>query len=298
MMVDAFLGNARTPKIQELLTQSINTLFEERSPNAPNRIVTFMSPYVQWKRFGKKTVTWWAAAAMAVPYTEEVCQSVVDTLLQIASVDDLGPYIPVEIWAWLKKQPSVPPICRRRDKGTMDCVVRRVRKLGDVDILQSYLLLVWSEWDLIYWDGLTEMEISIRKNFGGIGMGCHREVLIKRLDHVLGQLDRGLGYLKEQNPALDELHIPEARMQYEGLRKVLLEVDKEALEILTRTLFGLINLSNLLTPTDAHRIPLEVHVCAPPPMSVVCPQLSLLVPPTPHPYIDSLFSLSGSVDPQ
>jgi len=298
-MADAFLGIARAPKIRELLTKQINTLFEEAHSNSPNRVVTFMSPYVQWGRFGGNTVTWWAAAAMAVPHTEEVCQSVVDALLQIASVNRLEPYVPVEIWAWLKKQPSLPPICRGRDKGTMGHVVRRVRKLGDVDILESYLLLVWSEWDYIYDNGLAEMCTSIREDLGGIGMERHREVLIKRLDHVLRQLDRGLGYFKEQDPLLDEDHIQKAREQYKELKRVLLEVDREASEILTRTPFRLTNLSNLLTPADVHRIPLDVHVCPPSPMTVMCPQLSLLVSPTSHSvYTWTPFHLSSStVDP-
>jgi len=237
---------------------------------------------------------------MAVPYTEEVCQSVVDTLLQIASVRHLEPYIPVEIWAWLKERPYLPPICTGRWKGTMGRVVRRVRKLGDVEILESYFLLVWSEWDFICRNGFTEIRTSIREDFGGIGMGCRREVLIKRLDHVLGELDRGLEHLKEQNPDLDEDHIPEAREQYEELREVLLEVDKEASEILTRTTFRLISLFNLLTPVDVHRIPLNVHLCTPSPMSIVCPQLSLLVPPTPHfvcTWVPFCLS-SSSVDPR
>ena len=283
-MVDAFSGIIRAPEMVALLTEQITTLFEEASPDPPNRGVTLMSPHVDWGQVSNRnTVTWWAAAALAVPYTEEVGESVVDTLLQIASEDLLRPYIPTDIWAWLKKRPSLPPICNGRSMGTQGSVVSRVRELGDVEILESYLLIVWSEWDYVYEDGLVEMRSSIREEFGGIGMGRHREVLVKRLDRVLGQLDRGLGYLKQQNPLLDEDHIPTAREQYGELRKVLLEVDKEALEILTRTSFRLINLFDLLTPTHVHRIPFDVHLWAPSPMSVVvCPQLSLLVLPTPY----------------
>ena len=271
-MVDAFLGITRAPKIVALLTEQITTLFEEASPDPPNRVVTLMSPHASWGRLGisdGNTVTWWAAAALAVPYTEEVGQSVVDTLLQIASQVRLRPYIPTEIWAWLKKRPSLPPICSGRSMGTRNSVVSWVRELGDVEILESYLLLVWSEWDYVYEDVLVEMRSSIREDFGGIGMGRHREALVKQLDHVLGQLDRGLGHFTQQNPLIGERHIRIARKRYGELRKVLLEVDKEASEILTRTSFRLINLFDLLIPTDLHRIPLDVHLCTPSPIPVV-----------------------------
>ena len=230
------------------MTQLIATLLDEGVPNFPNRVVTLMSPCAHWRPSSNtNAVTRWAEAALTIPYTEEVGQSVIDTLLQIASVDRLLPYIPADVWAWLKKQPSLPPICHGRLVGTADHVVRKVRGLGDVGILEAYFLLVWSEWDLVRLDGFREMCISIREDLGGIGMGRSREVLTKRLDHVLGELDRGLGHLKQQNPTFDEDHIPAAREGYGALRELLLKVDREALEILTRTLFRLFNLFDLLT---------------------------------------------------
>ena len=271
-MVDAFLGIARAPGVGTFVAEPIVTaLFDEASPDSPTRVVTLVSPYVRWvtQRFNKNTVTWWAAAALAVPYTEEVGQGVVDALLQIASIDTLQPYIPVDIWAWLKKRPSLPPTCRGRSVGTMNYVVCRVRELGDVEILESYLFLVWSEWDATYPGGLTEMCSSIREDFGGIGMGSRREVLIKRLNHVLGQLDRGLGHLEQHKPILKESHIVAAKVEYTELKEVLLEVDREALETLTRMPSRLINLFKILTQGDAHRIPLDVHLCTPSPFSVV-----------------------------
>jgi hypothetical protein len=96
---------------------------------------------------GRDTVTRWGAAALAVPYTEEVGQSVVDALLQIASVDLLRPYIPIELWAWLKKGPTLPPACQGRSFGTAPEVVRLICQLGDTETLKAYFLLVWSEWD-------------------------------------------------------------------------------------------------------------------------------------------------------
>jgi len=243
-----------------------------------------MSPYADWgPESNRNTVTRWTEAVLAVPcYTEEVGQRVVDALLQIASNIYIQPYIPVNIWAWLKKRPSLPPVCSGRKMGTWHHVIPRVRQLGDIEILESYLLLVWSEWNVAYQGGFIEMCTSIREDLGGIGMGCHREVLINRLDYVLGQLDRGLEHLKQRNPLLGEDHIPEARIQYEGLREVLLEVGREASEILTRTPFRLINLFNLLTSADVHRVSLDVHLCASSPVPVVAHSRHLVSPR--HPF--------------
>lgn len=55
------------------------------------------------------------------------------------------------------------------------------------------------------------MEISIREGFGGIGMGDHREDLVKRLDHIMPQIS-----------------VREERERYEKLKEALVEVDREA----------------------------------------------------------------------
>jgi len=253
-MVDALLGVVRVPKVGPFMAQPIATLLGGAGPDFPSRFVTLMSPYADWgPESNTKTVTRWAAAALEVPYTEETGQSVVDTLLQIASIDPLTPHIPVDIWAWLKKRPYLPPMCRGRSVGTRAHIVGRVRELGDIEILESYFLLVWSEWDIVYSDvGLAAMHISILEDFGGIGMGRRREVLIKRLDRVLGQLDRGIGHLNQHNPTISERHIPAAREQYEKLKRVLLEVDREALGVLTRTSFRSINSFDPLTCPQNH----------------------------------------------
>jgi hypothetical protein len=86
------------------------------------------------------------AAASAVPYTNEAAQNVVNTLLQIASKEELLPHIPVNVWLWLTKRPPLPPICSGRYVGTRAHVVKAVRALKDIEILKSYFLLVWSEW--------------------------------------------------------------------------------------------------------------------------------------------------------
>ena len=243
-MTDAFLGVVRVSDGGAIMTRAITGLLSNAAPDFPNRIVALMSPHADWvwSQLDANTVTRWTEAALAVPYTEEVGQSVVDTLLQIASNGHLEPFIPVSMWAWLKKGPSLPPICDGRKMGAWGHVVHRVRELGDVEILGSYFLLVWSEWNIIYGEGLPEMCASIREDLGGIGMGRHREVLIKRLDHILGQLDMRtgqfdsrFGLLRDQDPLL--YHIPRAKEQYGELREVLLKVDRKASEVLASTPF-------------------------------------------------------------
>jgi len=208
----------------------IPALFDEASPQT----IVLASPHVPWDGglHDKNVVTKWAEAVSAVSaasYTEEVKQSVVETLLCIASADSLRPYIPVDSWSWLKKRPSLPPVCLGRLKGTRVEVFREVRKLGDIETLKSYLLLVWSEWDYadIWFGGDAEMQTSIREDFSGAEMKHHREELIRRLDHILRELDRGLGHLKQYKPALGEQGVQRAKKQYGELRRMLAGMDLE-----------------------------------------------------------------------
>ena len=211
----------------------ITSLFDESSPSSLNLAITLTSPCADWgyEPYTRKAVARWAAAVRETPYSEAVGQSVVDVMLQIAYNTTLRRHIPIEIWAWLKKEPSLPPVCRGRFWGTYSRVIRYVQRLGDVEILKSYLLLVLSEWDPVH---STEADISISKEFGGIGMWSHREALIKRLDHVLGELDRGLEHFQQHQPQDQEPDIEFRKKQYENLREELLEVDREAMKPLFR----------------------------------------------------------------
>ena len=214
----------------------VAALFNESSPPSLNRAITLMSPHIPW-HFWLSTeggVIRWAAAALAVEYSEEVCQSVVNTLLQISRDDSQRLLVPDEIWAWLKKQPSLPPLCPVRSYGSQGPIVLHVRALGDIEILKAYLLLVWSEWDYLWISGFEEMEVLIREDFGGIEMWCHRDDLTKHLDHIQGELGRGLEYFKQYYPHIDEHNIKFRKEQYKHLGDVLLGVDKGAMETLTR----------------------------------------------------------------
>ena len=153
---------------------------------------------------------------------EEVGRIVVAALLRIAFISFLRPHIPVGIWAWLKKEPPFTRTdyqCLTSETEATE-VLRHVRALGDVEILKSYLVLVWSEWNKLRIHVSLEMDTSIREDFSGIWMWCHREDLTRRLDHILAH---------PQSLALRS----KSAQHYGSLKRVLLEVDREATEILT-----------------------------------------------------------------
>jgi len=263
MMLDALLCATRVSQgpMWARVKPFISNLFNEASPWA----IVLVSPHMDWDwrnlEDNRNLISHLAAAAAAVPYIEENCQNVVEALLDIASTSTLRPHIPISIWAWLKKRLVLPPSCLGRLSGTEQGVVHQVQAFGDTELLKSYLLLVWSEWDHIIgkFGAPTEMRISIREVFGGIGMGHHWKDLVERLDHVLGQLDQGLGYLKQHKPSLGKTHIQVAKEQYGELKRMLLDMDGEAVNILARTPPRLV-LFSLLTLTDTHRISFDLHV--------------------------------------
>jgi hypothetical protein len=240
-MIDAIICLASKSTSRQFMWHHIvpyvSTWFNESSSPSLNRAITLAAPRTNWNwgPYTQNAVARWAAAALAIPYSEEVGRSVVDALLQIAFHDCLRPHIPTEIWAWLKRRPFLPPVCQGRFMSTKPDVVRHIRGLGDIELLKSYLFTVWSEWNYLYDSGLLEMEIVIREEFEGMVMWRHREDLIERLDHVLGQLDQDLDYFIRYRPKIGEGHIPYAKEQYGRLKKELVEVDEVAMKTLSRT---------------------------------------------------------------
>lgn len=225
-------------------------LLNQESPISKKEAAVLVSPYLPWWEFkDEHLVQLWAAAASAIPYTDEIGQSVVDTLLHIASNSNLQPHIPGGMWSWLNRPPSLPPVCVGRAMGSVPNVFQAVHSLRDTETLKSYLLLVWSEWDCLsshwvsrlrspgflspWWEpaskkDLSEMCTLIREGFGGAGMGHHREDLLQKLDHVLGQLGLGLDNLQQHKPSLNEGKIQQMKEQYREIREVLLEVNRES----------------------------------------------------------------------
>ena len=162
----------------------------------------------------------WMKAASAVPYTDDVCGSVVVGLLNMASSDELSSHIPLVFWSWLNKRPVLPPECIALLPEVTESVVQTIHRLGDVELIASYLYIIWSEKRRPW--GQYVMDRLIREELGGIEAAGYRIDLIRRLDHVLLRLDRGQGDLR-------------AKEGYEKLRRELLEVDEKATKILTGT---------------------------------------------------------------
>ena len=65
------------------------------------------------------------------------------------------------------------------------------------------------------------MQISIREVFGDFD--ANRSDLVRRLDHVLGELDQGLEYLKQRKPGMGTVEIQVAKRDYRKLGEVLQE---------------------------------------------------------------------------
>ena len=237
-MADEILRAAMIPFSRRFLWRRMETmLFAESSSPSLNRTITLASPYLPWTdgSYDQHAVDRWAAAALAVEYTEEVGQSVVDVLLQIASDDTLRPQIPDGVWAFLKKEVSLPPTCRGLLLGTGLDVVLHIRGRGDIDILKSYYLLVLSEWNFLPDEVVNELETSIKEDFGGARMWGHREDLISRVNYVIAQLDWGSGFLDQEKPGgVGEEAIEQAKEHYSKLRDALLKVHMETMETLTR----------------------------------------------------------------
>jgi len=228
-MLSTLLHAARASKMLwfrwHRIRQFASVLLSEATPHA----IVLVSPHMPWNHLADRgdLVQQWAVATSMVPHTEEVAESVVNTLLQIASEKKLLPYIPADTWLWLTKQPSLPPVCLGRYSGTKSHVVEAARRLKDIEILKSYLLLIWSEWDILYSEGA--MCTSIREDFSQVGMGHHRADLIERLDYVLGQLGQGLEYLNQHNLDINWNNLQIMEQQYGKLKEVLLEVNIEAI---------------------------------------------------------------------
>ena len=194
----------------------VSRLFEKRSPTSLNRVISLISPFVPWKGAlnNKTAVSRWAAAASAIPYTEEVGQNVIGALLQIASIDFLRPYIPIDMWEWMKRRPSLPPMYH----GLLEpiaAITAYIHGLGDLELLKSYYLLTWTVRTYMSSGDFPVTESSIRENFCGAGMEMenHRKDLIERLDQILEQLS-------------EDASMKKMKTQYTKLRDILLEVDR------------------------------------------------------------------------
>jgi len=195
------------------------------SPVSMRTIFIILPPHLPWEELANNQhlVQFWTSATSAVPCTDEIAQSVVSTLLQIA--DHTSLQLPVDTWSWLNKCPPLPPVSKGHQWGSSLSALQIILGLGDIETLTSHLSLVWSGWCYLDDEGYDKMVVLIREEFSGIRMESHQKRLLQRLDHVLGQLDQGLEHLQQQKPDIDEDDIEIMNYQYGELKKVLLEVD-------------------------------------------------------------------------
>ena len=247
MILDVFLHAAKSSQQGAFLWHRIqpfmNTLLNDASDASLKRAAILASPYVPW--VGREgLVRAWVETVSAIPKEEEVAPSVVEVLLEMAFCDLLPPGNHGDVWSWLTLRPSLPPICRGRYLGGYPKVMRQVRGLKDIEILKSYLLVVWSEWDAL-WNS-PAMCKCIREEFSGVEANSHRAELVQRLDEVIGELDKGLEYFQRDSPDFREWELRRRKERYEELRKILKEI-LEAPEIPTCMSPRSINLFNLLT---------------------------------------------------
>ena len=278
-MLDAFLHAAEASGMSGFVWSHVGDFTRTLLHGATPRAIVLVAPRIPWHWLtaGDGLIQLWMAAASTVQYTEEVAQCVVDTLLRIASEEELLSLITVDVWSWLTKRPSLPPVCLGRFYGSRLHIVKAVRGLGDIETLKSYLLLVWSEWNALWEDGFDEMCASLREDLGGAGMGHHRVDLVQRLDQILRQLDKGLEILKRHNPNLRQRRFQKMKDQYGKLKERLLELNNEAV---ARTYYPVVLLLHILTLAGMCGTPRF------PAMSIVSlpePSATLIPPPPLHP---------------
>jgi len=302
VIFNAFLHAANASRSGGFLWHRVqpfmNMLLNDASDASLKKAAILASPYVPWyRREFKGLVQTWVAIASTIPKEKEVAPSIVNALLRIAFFGLLPPGNHGEVWSWLTLRPSLPSLCKGRRLGSHPRVMQRVRGLKDIEILKSYLLAIWSEWDSLQGDGFPTMCECIREEFSGVEANSHRAELVQRLDEVIGELDKGLEYLRRDRPDLEEEGLQEGKGQYEELRKILKEIP-EVPEIPTCMFPRLINLFDLLTHVE-HAQDLTQCPCVRS-LSSIHSRLSAMLGPYPptlyHSSVRTLAALSLSSD--
>ena len=166
-LLNTFLRAARASEQPGFMWHWINplivTLLTRDDPVFLKEAAILALPHLSWQGTAddKRLIQLWAVAALTVPYTNEIGQGVAEALLQIASSHSVQQCIPIGMWSWLGRLPPLPfpPLCTGRHQGSAPDIVRTVQGLGDIEILKSYLFLVWSEWDCLwFWQDSLQPE--------------------------------------------------------------------------------------------------------------------------------------------
>ena len=165
----------------------------------------------------------WIAAASGLPDTDAVCEAMVDTLLEAAYDDRFRPHIPAEAWEWLKKRPVLPRGSHALYNKAPEGFFQTVRTLGDIEIIASYLSVVWSERSSFHptpnYEGIQRL---VRKELGGMCTAGYRADLIQRLDYVISRVGEwSAGGYREIREELLELEEESTRILAGMLPKVV-----------------------------------------------------------------------------
>jgi len=168
----------------------------------------------------------WVSAAEALDDAEDVCQAVVDVLLQMAFFQSVRVHITPRAWSWLNKRPVLPPRCRGRLLCSIGSnVLPAIRAHNDIELLTSYLITMWSEWDCAgewVFEGMCRTLLEVFRE-GGDEVGEYRKDLLGRLNLVLRELGKGLGYLKARHPDMQPDEFEVIRERYKGLKRILVQ---------------------------------------------------------------------------
>ena len=148
--------------------------------------------------------------------------------MQITNINSLQLHIPIEVWVWIKKLQSLPVADWPHHVTTTPDAVRHVCGLGDFEAIGLYFLAVFASYLPTSTNILDEVEISIRGDFGGIGMWGHREVFLNRLDSILEG-----GFANR-----------EKSRRCRKLKRVLLAMDREATKTFTCKFLKFVPLNN------------------------------------------------------
>jgi hypothetical protein len=170
----------------------------------------------------------WLSAAEALEYTEAVCEAVVDVLLQMAFFHSVRAHITPKAWGWLNKRPALPPRCRGRLLCSIGSnVLPAVRSRKDIELLTSYLVTMWSEWDCAgewAFEGMCEV---LREEFcrdgGDEVLKGYRIDLLARLNLVLGELGKGLEHLRVRHLDMQPDEYEVIRERYKELKRMLVQ---------------------------------------------------------------------------
>lgn len=169
----------------------------------------------------------WISTADTLDDTESIREAVVDVLLQMAFFHSVRPHITPKAWSWLNKRPSLPPRCRGRLLCAIGSnVLPAIRAHNDNELLTSYLVTMWSEWDCAgewAFEGMCE---ALWEEFCGNDdddVRERRKELLARLSLVLGELGKGLGYLRVRHPDMQPEEFEVIRERYRELKRILVQ---------------------------------------------------------------------------